>query len=134
MAKLAEHPTFVAASGGSNTVFYSSGVIVSNFSQNETQVAMFNNIVTLPMMFGSEVFYSMSNLPAWVRDVAHILPLSYLIDGEHAALATHALGIVIPMLALLAFTILFLMLAVLTFRWDPDATPIPRLLRIRAVW
>jgi ABC-2 type transport system permease protein len=34
------------------------GLIVGNLSQNETQVAGLNNLVTLPMIFASEAFYS----------------------------------------------------------------------------
>ena len=94
------------------------GMIVSNLAQNETQVSMINNVVTLPMMFASEVFYSLSAAPGWVKGVGRLFPLSYLVDGEKTAL--------------LGFTLLTLALAVVTFRWDPDASPMRRILRVRA--
>ena len=93
---------------------------------------MINNVVTLPMMFASEVFYSLSAAPAWVRVVGHVFPLSYLVDGEKAALAVNASGVVFPTVILLGFTLLALALAVVTFRWDPDASPVSRILRVRA--
>ncbi len=106
------------------------GFIVSNLSQNETQVSVISNIVTLPMMFASEIFYSLSTAPNWVKVVSHVLPLSYVIDGEHAALAVNVFGIVSSILVLLGFTILALSLAVVTFRWDPDASPVHCILRV----
>lgn len=108
------------------------GLFVSNLSQNETQVSMLNNIITLPMMFTSEIFYSLSAAPAWLRIIGQALPLSYLIDGEKAALAVNVSSLVLPMLVLLGFTLLALVLAVATFRWDRDALPVRRILRPRA--
>jgi ABC-2 type transport system permease protein len=97
------------------------GLTISNLVQNENQVAMLGNIVTLPMIFSSATFYSLSNAPAWVKTIEHALPFSYLIDGEHAAFAGNAAGIVFPSLILFGFTVLALLLAVATFRWDPNA-------------
>ncbi|HEY6407475.1 MAG TPA: ABC transporter permease [Ktedonobacteraceae bacterium] len=108
------------------------GLTISNLVQNENQVAMLNNIVTLPMIFSSATFYSLSAAPAWVSTIGHAFPFSYLIDGEHAALARNAPGIVFPSLILLAFTVLSLLLAVATFRWDPNTPIIRRVLRTRA--
>ena len=86
---------------------------------------MFNNIVTLPMIFSSATFYSLSAAPAWIKTIGYAFPFSYLIDGEHAAFAANAAGAFFPSLILLAFTALSLVLAVATFRWDPN-TPIIR--------
>jgi ABC-2 type transport system permease protein len=97
------------------------GLTISNLAQNENQVAMFNNIVTLPMIFTSATFYSLSIAPAWVKTIGHALPFSYLIDAEHAALASNVIGVVVPLVILLGFTVLALALAVITFRWDPNA-------------
>jgi len=108
------------------------GLIVSNLAQNETQVSMINNVVTLPMMFASEVFYSLSAAPAWVRVVGRVFPLGYLVEGEKAALLVNASGVVFPTVILLGFALLALTLAVVTFRWDPDASPVRRILRVRA--
>lgn len=108
------------------------GLTISNLVQNENQVSMLSNIVTLPMIFSSETFYSLSNAPAWVKTIGHVLPFSYLIDGEHAALVGDVTGIVFPLLILLGFTALALVLAVITFRWDPNAPIVRRVLRVRA--
>ena len=107
------------------------GLTISNLVQNENQVAMLNNIVTLPMIFSSATFYSLSNAPAWVKAIGHVFPFSYLLDGEHAAFAGNAAGIVFPSLILLGFTVLSMLLAFVTFRWDPNAPVMRRVLRKR---
>jgi ABC-2 type transport system permease protein len=108
------------------------GLTISNLVQNENQVAMLNNIVTLPMIFTSATFYSLSNAPSWVTTIGHLLPFSYLIDAEHAALAGNAGGVVFPLLILFGFTLIAMLLALVTFRWDPNAPPMRRMLRVRA--
>ena len=107
------------------------GLTISNLVQNENQVAMLNNIVTLPMIFSSATFYSLSNAPAWVKAIGHVFPFSYLLDGEHAAFAGNAAGIAFPSLILLGFTVLSMLLAFVTFRWDPNAPVMRRVLRAR---
>jgi ABC-2 type transport system permease protein len=108
------------------------GLTISNLVQNENQVAMLNNIVTLPMIFTSATFYSLSNAPSWVTTIGHLLPFSYLLDAEHAAFAGNAGGVVFPLLILFGFTLIAMLLALVTFRWDPNAPPMRRMLRVRA--
>ena len=108
------------------------GLTISNLVQNENQVSMLSNIVTLPMIFTSATFYSLSNAPSWVATIGHALPFSYLIDAEHAAFAGNAGGVVFPLLILLGFTLIAMLLALVTFRWDPNAPPLRHMLRMRA--
>jgi ABC-2 type transport system permease protein len=107
------------------------GLTISNLSQNVNQVSIFSNIVLLPMMFGSATFYSLSTAPEWVRTLSHLLPLSYLLDAVRAALAGDVTGTMLPSLVQLGFTALTLVLAVATFSWDPNASPMRRMLRVR---
>lgn len=107
------------------------GLTISNLVQNENQVAMLNNIIGLPMLFGSETFYSLSAAPAWVRTINQAFPLRFVIDGEHAALAGNAAGIITPLLILLGFTALTLILSVITFRWDANAPLLPGLAKVQ---
>jgi ABC-2 type transport system permease protein len=102
------------------------GLTVGNLSQNETQVAGLNNLVTLPMIFASEAFYSLAAAPAWVHALSRALPLSHIIDGVGAGLAGSLSSTVTPLLFVVGYTVLALVIAVLTFRWDPDAAPLRR--------
>jgi ABC-2 type transport system permease protein len=102
------------------------GLSVGNLSQTETQVAGLNNLVTLPMIFASEALYSLAAAPAWVHTLSRVLPLSHTLDGVRAALVGSPSNIVTPLLFVLGYTVLALVFAVLTFRWDPDAAPLRR--------
>ncbi|HZC79448.1 MAG TPA: ABC transporter permease [Ktedonobacterales bacterium] len=103
------------------------GLVVGNLAQNEGQVAMLNNILTLPMLFASEAFYSLAAAPSWVKIVNAALPLGHVLDGVHAAMDGRTGGVLMPSLLLLGYTAVALALAVLTFRWDPDAPVLGRL-------
>jgi ABC-2 type transport system permease protein len=105
------------------------GLTVGNLAQNEGQVAMLNNLVTLPMVFASEAFYSLSGAPDWLQLVSRGLPFGYVIDGVRAAMREDAWGILGPCAIVASFTALTLLLAVVTFRWDPDRAPLRRLHR-----
>jgi ABC-2 type transport system permease protein len=102
------------------------GLTVGNLSQTETQVAGLNNLVTLPMIFASEAFYSLAAAPAWVHTLSRVFPLSHVLDAVRAALSGSPSGVVSQLLFVLGYTVLALALAVLTFRWDPDAAPLRR--------
>jgi ABC-2 type transport system permease protein len=100
------------------------GLTVGNLSQTETQVAGLNNLVTLPMIFVSESFYSLAAAPAWVRELSRAFPLTHVEDAVRAAMAGSPSAIVIPLLLVTGYTVLALALALLTFRWDADAAPL----------
>lgn len=100
------------------------GLAISNFAQNEGQVSMLTNLVTLPMILASEAFYRLDGAPAWVRLIERALPFGYLIDGVRAGLAGDSPGVLKPTLILAASAILALAISIVTFRWDPAAVPL----------
>jgi ABC-2 type transport system permease protein len=104
--------------------FTFTGLIVGNLSQNETQVAGLNNLVTLPMIFASEALYSLGATPGWVHTLSRVFPLSHALDAVRAALAGSPSSMVTPLLFVTGYTALALIVAVLTFRWDADAAPL----------
>lgn len=97
------------------------GLIFGNLARHEGQVNMIANLFTLPMLFGSEAFYSLAGAPAWIRAASQAMPTTHLLSATRAAMAGDAAGMLLPALMVLVFSGLFLALAVLTFRWDPDA-------------
>src|SRR6266487_280671 len=105
------------------------GMTISNFAQRETQVSLLCNIIGMPMTFCSNAFYSLNGAPGWLKVLSNILPLNHLIDGIHAALDGNAAGMLAPVGILAAYTVFAVVLAVVTFRWDPDTTITQRFLR-----
>src|SRR5947209_16274891 len=66
------------------------GVAYSHVIPNFDAAAAYQNIVFLPVIFISSVFYDASNAPTFLRDIAQALPLVHIIDGLKGALVTGA--------------------------------------------
>ena len=100
--------------------FASLGVACSHVIPNFDAAPAYVNIVFLPVIFISGVFYDADNAPALLRDIAEALPLTHLIDGLSGAMV-HGEGLSDHLLALLVlglWTAAGLMLAVRGFSWD----------------
>jgi ABC-2 type transport system permease protein len=66
------------------------GVAFSHIIPNFDAAPAYTNIVFLPVIFISGVFYDVDTAPKFLRDIAQILPLTHIIDGVSAALVTGA--------------------------------------------
>jgi ABC-2 type transport system permease protein len=66
------------------------GVAFSHVIPNFDAAPAYTNIVFLPVIFISGVFYDVDNAPQFLRDVAEVLPLTHIINGVSAALVTGA--------------------------------------------
>jgi len=66
------------------------GVAFSHVIPNFDAAPAYTNIVFLPVIFISGVFYDVDKAPPFLRDVARILPLTHVIDGLSAAMVTGA--------------------------------------------
>ena len=62
-------------------VFVSLGFAVSGWAKNEEVAAPLANVIALPMMFLSGVFFPRSAMPDVLERVTDFLPLTYLIDA-----------------------------------------------------
>jgi ABC-2 type transport system permease protein len=96
------------------------GVALSHVIPNFDAAPAYTNIVFLPVIFISGVFYDVDNAPQGLHDVAQVLPLTHVIDGLSAALVTGAslgdhLGDLAVVAAWGAFGLLF---AVRGFSWE----------------
>jgi len=100
--------------------FSALGFALGNLGNDETQVAMFNNLFLLPQIFGAEMFYSLSGAPEWVRVLSRALPVSHFLDALRAAALGDPAAVIQPLTYLAISTVLAIALAALTFRWDPD--------------
>ena len=64
------------------------GVAWSHVIPNFDAAPAYVNIVFLPVIFISGVFYDVDDAPAFLRDIAQALPLTHIIDGLSAAMVT----------------------------------------------
>ena len=96
------------------------GVAYSHVIPNFDAAAAYQNIVFLPTIFISSVFYDASNAPQFLRDIAQALPLVHIIDGLKGALVTgHGIGDNLSALAIIAIWSAFgIYFAVRGFSWE----------------
>lgn len=101
-------------------VFLSIGFALSGISRSEDQVAPLANIITLPMLMLSGVFFSRSNLPGFAHVVTDFFPLTYLADGlRNIAIEGATLSGVFPqLLGLAVWSVITLFIAIKAFRWE----------------
>lgn len=66
------------------------GVALSHAVPNFDSAPAYVNAIFLPVIVISGVFYDAKSAPAFMRDIAQVLPLTHLIDGLSAAMVTGA--------------------------------------------
>ncbi|MBJ7342593.1 MAG: ABC transporter permease [Solirubrobacteraceae bacterium] len=100
--------------------FAAMGVAFSHVIPNFEAAPAYTNLVFLPMIFISGVFFDVDNVPTFLRDIANALPLVHVINGISAALVTGApLTDHVSDLAVVAvWTLACVILAVRGFSWS----------------
>jgi ABC-2 type transport system permease protein len=96
------------------------GVALSHAIPNFDSAPAYVNAIFLPAIVISGVFYDAQNAPAFMRDVAQVLPLTHLIDGLSAAMVTGApfADHLSDLAVVLAWAALGTLLAVRGFSWE----------------
>ncbi|HEX6108134.1 MAG TPA: ABC transporter permease [Ktedonobacteraceae bacterium] len=94
------------------------GIFLSAFAQNEFQIVQFIPLVFGVQIFLSGVFWPIDQLPAILRPISYILPLTYANDALRAVMLKGAdlAGIAWELSALLIFMVLMIILSALTMR------------------
>jgi len=102
-------------------MFVSLGMLVGTVSKSVESAAVVGNLVTFPMMFLSGTFFPVSTMSPFLQNVAHVLPLFYVIEGLNNVMlygnynaALTDVGILV-VLSLVVFG-----LAVRFFKWRED--------------
>jgi len=100
--------------------FIAIGFFVGSLARTQSAADIAGNVITLPMVFLAGVFFSLDTAPAWLREAAKFLPLTYLANGlRDVAIRGHSLGQTLPDLAvLLGVSALFALASVRFFRWE----------------
>jgi len=101
--------------------FASLGMLVGTISKSTETASVVGNIITFPMMFLSGTFFPISLMPAYLRYVAHALPLFYIIDGLNGVMiygnyAQAAIDLVVVAI----ITIVVFVAAARLFKWRED--------------
>jgi len=95
--------------------------IAARFSSEEL-VGGLLNLLTWPMMLLSGIWFSLEGSPSWVQWVAHVFPLTHVLDAARAVMLDGAgVAQIAPHLLFLGATALaFLAFGAWSFRWRID--------------
>jgi ABC-2 type transport system permease protein len=95
--------------------------VAARFSSEELVGGMLN-LLTWPMMLLSGIWFSLEGSPRWVQWLAHLFPLTHLLEGARAVMLDGAgLTQIAPNLLFLALTaVAFLAFGAWSFRWRID--------------
>ena len=103
------------------TLFASLGMLVGTVTKDPETAGVVGNIVTFPMMFLSGTFFPISIMPTYLQNIAHVLPLFYIIEGlNNVMVYGNYMGALIDIAVIVTITVVFFVLAVRLFKWRED--------------
>jgi ABC-2 type transport system permease protein len=103
------------------TFFASLGMLVGTVSKNSETASVVGNVISFPMMFLSGTFFPISLMPTYLQDLAHVLPLFYIIDGLNAVMIySNFAQATIDLIVVVVITIIVFAAAARVFKWRED--------------
>ncbi len=100
--------------------FLTIGFAVSGLAATEEAASAIGNLLTMPMMFLSGVYFPLSGAPGWLKPIVNVLPLTYLVNGLRDVMekgnSLDSIGTDFGVLAITA--VVGFAVATRTFRWD----------------
>jgi len=107
-----------------SAIFLSLGFCMGSIAKTQQAIMLLGNLITLPQMFLSGVFFPVESMPAALQPLAAVLPLTYVVDGVREVIlsGTSLLGQVPTLIGLVVWLALGLTLAIRMFRWKEVAS------------
>ena len=98
--------------------FVGLGILITSFTENEETATMVMMTLMFPMMFLSGVFFPLQQMPWYMQDIAHFLPLTYATTALRKVMVLGAgvSAITTELAILLAFGCVLLLVAVPMFK------------------
>jgi ABC-2 type transport system permease protein len=103
-----------------SAIFLAVGFAIAGWAKNEDQAAPVANLVSLPMMFLSGVFFPRDAMPDFLAAVTQFMPLTYVNEALRAIVNEGAglLSLGPQLLGMGVWVIITFVLAVVMFRWE----------------
>jgi ABC-2 type transport system permease protein len=101
-------------------MFVAMGYLISGLARTQESVTGITQVLNFPMMFLSGVFFPVDFVPAWIRPVVAIMPLTYLADALRQIMvgATPAYSLTVDFAVLGGWLLVCAILAVRFFKWE----------------
>jgi len=101
-------------------IFLGIGFAIAGWAKDETQVAPVANLIQLPMLLLSGIFFPRDGFPSWLKSITDYFPLTYV---SHALrkIANEGLTLVdlpVDLIGMGVWLVLVYVLAVSVFRWE----------------
>lgn len=102
------------------TLMFGIGLAVGGWARTENQAAPLGQVVTMPMMFLSGVFFPTFLMPEWLQNISRFIPLTPIVDSMRLIVTENAglmdLG---PQLAIMGgWMVVIYLIAFRVFRWE----------------
>jgi ABC-2 type transport system permease protein len=114
------YANFIAFSIISLICMFGFGMAIAGWAKDATQAAPLTQIIAVPMMFLSGVFFPVFLMPEWLQSITAYIPLTPIVDGLRLILTEGKtildLGSQLSIIAI--WTILIYFLAFRIFRWE----------------
>jgi len=103
-----------------SAIFLAVGFAIAGWAKNEDQAAPVANLVSLPMMFLSGVFFPRDAMPDFLAAITQFMPLTYVNEALRAIVNEGAglLSLGPQLLGMGVWVVITFVLAVLMFRWE----------------
>lgn len=107
-----------------SSIFLSLGFWMGSIAKTQQSIMLLGNLITLPQIFLSGVFFSVDSMPEALQPIARILPLTFVVNGIRDVIV-NGLSLIaqIPTMAgLVVWLAVSLALAIRQFRWKEVAS------------
>jgi len=102
-------------------LFCSMGMLVGTISKSVESASVLGNIITFPMMFLSGTFFPLSQMPEYLQNFAHVLPLFYIVEGLNNIMVYKNFSAALVDIGITAvITVIFFVAAAKLFKWRED--------------
>jgi ABC-2 type transport system permease protein len=117
VGNLLEAAGFVFLGAGA---FLALGFMLASFLKTEEQATGVVQVVQMPLMFLSGIFFPFDFMPDFLRSIARLLPLTYLGDGLRQSMVngTQVAPIALDAAILVGWLVVCLGIAARSFRWE----------------
>jgi len=106
-----------------SSIFLSLGFFMGSIAKTQQAIMLLGNLITLPQMFLSGVFFSVDSMPGLLQPIAKALPLTYVVDSVREVIVNGVslLQQIPTMIGLIVWLAIALTLAIRMFRWKEVA-------------
>jgi ABC-2 type transport system permease protein len=103
-----------------SAIFLAVGFAIAGWAKNEDQAAPVANLISLPMMFLSGVFFPREAMPDFLASITQFMPLTYVNEALRGIVNEGAglLSLGPQLLGMGVWVVITFVLAVVMFRWE----------------